>query len=60
MEAGRWGDLTIMEDELYIIDKDNGRLVVISTDGTFQRKVTSNDFFVPGSVLEKYGIAASP
>ena len=59
-DAGRWGDLTILEDELYIIDKDNGRLVVISTDGTFQREVVSYDFFVPGSILEKYGIAASP
>ncbi|MCK4351237.1 MAG: hypothetical protein KAX13_10275, partial [Candidatus Krumholzibacteria bacterium] len=59
-EAGRWGDVTILDDELYIIDKDNGRLVVISIDGTFQREVVSNDFFVPGSILENYGIAASP
>ena len=59
-EAGRWGDMTILDDELYVIDKDNGRLVVISTDGTFQREVVSNDFFVPGSILENYGIAAAP
>lgn len=59
-EAGRWGDITLLDDELFIIDKDNGRLVVISTDGTFVREVVSNDFFVPGSVLENYGIAASP
>jgi hypothetical protein len=59
-EPGRWGDVTILEDELFLIDKDNGRLVVISTDGTFDREVVSNDFFVPGTVLEEYGIAASP
>ncbi len=60
-EAGRWGDLTILDDELYIIDKDNGRLVVISTDGTFMREDVSDDFFVQGSsILESYGIAASP
>jgi hypothetical protein len=60
IEAGRWGDITLLEDELYLIDKDNGRLVVISTDGTFVKEVVSNDFFVPGSVLEKYGLAVSP
>ena len=60
VNAGRWGDLTLLDDELFIIDKANGRLVVISTSGTFLREVASNDFFVPGSILESYGIAVSP
>jgi hypothetical protein len=62
-QAGRWGDITILENKLYLIDRRNDRLVVIDiteSGGTMNREVRSDIFSLPYEENERYGIAASP
>jgi sugar lactone lactonase YvrE len=63
-EAGRWGDIAILGDKLYIIDTMVNRLVVLWTGGTTQEEKwfeehLSDVYSRPGSYSERYGIAAS-
>jgi hypothetical protein len=58
LEAGRWGDITLMYGSLYIIDTDKNRIVEISTNGIFMSEVKSIDFSGPGTSGETYGITA--
>lgn len=56
--AGRWGDITLFDGNLYLIDKRNDRLVVISTEGTYVDEYESDVFSLPGTESERYGIEA--
>lgn len=63
IQAGRWGDITILENKLYLIDRRNDRLVVIDITergGMMNREVRSDIFSLPYEEHERYGIAASP
>ena len=62
-EAGRWGDITILGDTLFIIDKKNNKIAYISlSTGDYLNEYVSTAFSLQGLVLEneRYGIAASP
>jgi hypothetical protein len=59
-EAGQWGDITFLDGNLYLIDKLNDRLVIISEDGTWIDDIDNDSFSKPSVYDERYGIAASP
>ncbi len=59
-DAGRWGDIARSGGNLYLIDKYNDRLVVISTDGQWIDEYESDVFSLPYSSTERYGIAVAP
>ncbi len=58
--AGRWGDITCLDGNLFMIDKRNDRLVVISKNGTWVKAIENGAFSEPFMETERYGIAASP
>jgi len=63
--SGRWGDITVLGDLLYLIDTRMNRLVVLDCTGTtdetkFVGEFSSEDFSREGSDSERYGIAAVP
>ncbi|GEM_PF-2896022 len=60
IEAGRWGDITLLDGYLYLVDTRNDRLVVISTEAVWTDDKQSHVFSKPGGDSERYGIAASP
>jgi len=59
-EAGRWGDIAYLEGKLYIIDKRNDRLVIISKHGTWLDEVKDPAFSRQLNESEHYAICASP
>lgn len=63
--TGRWGDITVHGDHLYIIDTRMNRLVVLDATGTtdetrFVAEYPSEVFSRDLSDSERYGIAAVP
>ena len=58
LEAGRWGDITLLYGSLYLIDTDENRIVEITTSGAYVREVDSTDFSGPGTSGETNGITA--
>jgi hypothetical protein len=59
-EAGRWGDITYFQGKLYIIDKRNDRLVVISKTGEWLAEIENTAFSRPLDESDHYAICASP
>lgn len=57
--AGRWGDIALLGDELYLIDRYNDRLVIITTAGDMVWEVQSTAFSEQFKDSERYGIAAN-
>jgi hypothetical protein len=63
--AGRWGDITVHGDYLYLIDTRMNRLVVLDAAGTtdeekFVTEYSDEVFSRSNSDQERYGIAAVP
>ena len=63
--TGRWGDITVHGDYLYLIDTRMNRLVVLDATGTtdegkFVAEYPDNVFSLDLSDSERYGIAAVP
>jgi sugar lactone lactonase YvrE len=63
--TGRWGDITVLGDHLYLIDTRMNRLVVLDATGTtdeekFVAEYPSEVFSADLSDSERYGIAAVP
>ena len=63
--TGRWGDITVHGDYLYIIDTRMNRLVVldatgVTDEGKFVIEHPSEVFSADLSDSERYGIAAVP
>jgi hypothetical protein len=63
--AGRWGDITVHGDYLYLIDTRMNRLVVLDATGTtdeekFVTEYPDEVFSRSNSDSERYGIAAVP
>lgn len=63
--TGRWGDITVLGDYLYLIDTRMNRLVVLDATGTtdetrFFAEYSSEVFSADLSDSERYGIAAVP
>ena len=63
--TGRWGDITVHGDHLYLIDTRMNRLVVLDATGTtdetkFVIEYPSEVFSADLSDSERYGIAAVP
>lgn len=56
--AGRWGDLTICNGVIYIIDRRNDRIAYISLQGDHLDDMDSPEFSYPGFEGERYGIAS--
>lgn len=59
-EAGRWGDIACLGDNLYLIDKRNDRLVTISKSGVWLDEHDDTAFSRPLDESEHYMITASP
>ncbi|MCK4537816.1 MAG: Ig-like domain-containing protein [Candidatus Krumholzibacteria bacterium] len=59
-KTGRWGDIAYSNGSLYLIDKWNNSLLVISTEGDYIGSYDSTDFSETFGYDERYGIAASP
>jgi hypothetical protein len=59
-EAGRWGDIAYLKGKLYVIDRRNDRLVIISKHGTWLGEVANSAFSRPLEENEHYAICASP
>lgn len=60
IKAGRWGDITILSGELYLIDWRNDRLVIISDSGDWVKEIEDGAFSGPSTLGERYGITAIP
>jgi len=63
--TGRWGDITVHGDYLYLIDTRMNRLVVLDATGTtdeekFVTEYSDEVFSRSGTDSERYGIAAVP
>jgi sugar lactone lactonase YvrE len=63
--TGRWGDITVHGDYLYLIDTRMNRLVVLDATGTddaskYFAEYPGEEFSLDGSDSERYGIAAVP
>ncbi|MFO7915476.1 MAG: hypothetical protein R6U43_07270 [Candidatus Krumholzibacteriales bacterium] len=58
--AGRWGDLTVCDGVIYIIDRRNDRMAYISLEGNYLGDMESPEFSLPGIENERYGIASIP
>jgi len=59
-EAGRWGDIAYLNGKLYLIDRRNDRLVIISSGGQWIDEVKNTAFSRPSDESEHYAICASP
>ncbi|MDD3643619.1 MAG: hypothetical protein PHQ19_09180, partial [Candidatus Krumholzibacteria bacterium] len=59
-EAGRWGDIALLGDRLFLIDRRGDRLVAITTQAEWDASWESDAFSLPGAESERYGIAAPP
>jgi hypothetical protein len=60
IEAGRWGDIAYLGGRLYVIDRRNDRLVIISKHGTWLDEVKDPAFSRQLEENEHYAICASP
>ncbi|MCX5754084.1 MAG: hypothetical protein NTW97_10675 [Candidatus Krumholzibacteria bacterium] len=60
IEAGRWGDIAYLGGKLYVIDRRNDRLVIISKHGTWLDEVKDPAFSRPLDEIHHYAICASP
>lgn len=60
IEAGRWGDIAYLQGKLYIIDRRNDRLVIISKHGDWLDEVHDPAFSRQLEENEHYAICASP
>ncbi len=58
--AGRWGDIAYLDGKLYVIDRRNDRLVVISKTGEWLAEYESDVFSMPLVETDHYAICASP
>jgi hypothetical protein len=58
--AGRWGDIAYLDGKLYVIDRRNDRLVVISKTGEWLAEYKSDVFSMPLVETDHYAICASP
>ena len=58
-EAGRWGDIAYLQGRLYIVDKRNDRLVVISKHGAWLDEIKDTAFSRPLEDGGHYAICAS-
>ncbi len=58
--AGRWGDIAYLDGKLYVIDRRNDRLVVISKTGEWLAEHKSDVFSMPLVESDHYAICASP
>jgi hypothetical protein len=56
-ELGRWGDITLLDGTLFLIDTEENRIVGISTAGELLHEEPSSAFS-SGIIGETYGIAA--
>jgi len=59
-EAGRWGDIAYLDGKLYVIDRRNDRLVIISKHGTWLAEVEDAAFSHQLVEDDRYAICASP
>ena len=59
-EAGRWGDIAYLEGKLYIIDKRNDRLVIVSKTGQWLAEIKNSAFSGQLVEIHHYAICASP
>jgi hypothetical protein len=59
-EAGRWGDIAYLKGRLYVIDRRNDRLVIISKHGTWLGEIKNTAFSRPLDASGHYAICASP
>jgi hypothetical protein len=59
-EAGRWGDIAYLGGRLYLIDRRNDRLVVISRNGVWLDEHKDTAFSRALDESDHYMIAASP
>jgi hypothetical protein len=60
IEAGRWGDVAYLDGKLYVIDRRNDRLVIISRNGTWLDEVKDPAFSRQLEENEHYSTCASP
>jgi hypothetical protein len=60
VEAGRWGDIAYLNGKLYLIDKRNDRLVIVSKNGEWLGEVKNTAFSRQLEENEHYSICASP
>jgi hypothetical protein len=60
IEAGRWGDIAYLDGRLYVIDRRNDRLVIISRNGAWLDEVKDPAFSRQLEENERYSICASP
>jgi hypothetical protein len=63
--TGRWGDITVHGDYLYLIDTRMNRLVVLDATGTtdaekYYAEYPDEAYSLDGSDSERYGIASVP
>ncbi len=59
-EAGRWGDIAYLAGKLYVIDRRNDRLVVVSKAGQWLAEIENTAFSRPLDESDHYAICASP
>lgn len=58
--AGRWGDIAYLQGKLYLIDRRNDRLVIISKNGQWLDEIKDTAFSRPFEESESYAITPSP
>lgn len=58
-EAGRWGDIAYLGGKLFVIDRRNDRLVVISKTGEWLAEFEDDAFSMPLVETDHYAICAS-
>ncbi len=58
-EAGRWGDIAYLDGKLYVIDRRNDRLVIISKNGAWLDEVQDPAFSRQLEENERYAICVS-
>ncbi len=58
--AGRWGDIAYLDGKLYVIDRRNDRLIVVSKHGTWLTEHKSDVFSMPLVETDHNSICASP
>ncbi len=59
-EAGRWGDIAYLNGKLYVIDKRNDRLVIVSRTGRWLAEIKNTAFSRQLDESHHYAICASP
>jgi hypothetical protein len=59
-EAGRWGDIAYLAGKLFVIDKRNDRLVIVSKTGQWLAEIKNTAFSRQLDESHHYAICASP